>query len=64
MPRPGDTLPLGEIALVAHQVVEGRVASIGLRLAELAADDVPPTPLGRLQQVWRQVWRRLQAWLG
>jgi potassium/hydrogen antiporter len=63
-PKQGDTLPLGEIALVAHQVVEGRVVSIGLRLAELELDDVPPTPLGRLQQVWRQVWRRLQAWLG
>jgi potassium/hydrogen antiporter len=63
-PKQGDTLPLGEIALVVHQVVEGRVVSIGLRLAELGADDVPPTPLGRLQQVWRQVWRRLRAWLG
>ena len=63
-PKQGDTLPLGEIALVAHQVVEGRVVSIGLRLAELEADDAPPTPLGRLQQVWRQVRRRLQAWLG
>src|SRR5215467_2659783 len=63
-PKQGDTLPLGEIALVAHQVVEGRVVSIGLRLAELEADAAPATPLGRLQQVWRQVWRRLQAWLG
>jgi potassium/hydrogen antiporter len=63
-PKQGDTLPLGEIALVVHQAVEGRVVSIGLRLAELEPDDVPPTPLGRLQQVWRQVWRRLQAWLG
>ena len=68
VPRPGDTLPLGEIALVAHQVVDGRVTSIGLRLAELEPEDMPPTRLGRLQQVWRQiwrqVWRRLQAWLG
>jgi len=64
VPRPGDTLPLGEIALVAHQVVEGRLVSIGLRLAELEPEEKPPTPLARLQQVWRQAWRRLQAWLG
>src|SRR5215475_12072343 len=64
VPRPGDTLPLGEIALVAHQVVDGRLVSIGLRLAELEPEEKPPTPLARLQQVWRQVWRRLQAWLG
>jgi len=64
VPRPGDTLPLGEIALVAHQVVDGRLVSIGLRLAELEPEEKPPTALARLQQVWRQVWRRLQAWLG
>jgi potassium/hydrogen antiporter len=64
VPRPGDTLPLGEIALVAHQIADGRVTSIGLRLAELEPEDTSPTPLARLQQVWRQVWRRFQAWLG
>ena len=64
VPRPGDTLPLGEIALVVHQVIEGRVVSIGLRLAELEPEETPPTPLARLQQVGRQVWRRLLAWLG
>src|SRR5262245_26770965 len=64
VPRAGDTLPLGEIALVAHQVTDGRVVSIGLRLAELEPEETPPTPFARLQQVWRQAWRRLQAWLG
>src|SRR5262249_26131929 len=31
VPRPGDTLPLGEIALVAHKVTEGSVVGIGVR---------------------------------
>jgi cell volume regulation protein A len=60
VPRPGDTLPLGEIVLIAHQVADGRVTSIGLRLAELEPDEKPPTSLERLQRLWR----RLQAWLG
>ena len=60
VPRPGDTLPLGEIALVVHQVTDGRVVSIGLRLAELEPDEKPPTSRERLQRLWR----RLQAWLG
>jgi len=59
-PRPGDTLPLGEIVLVVHQVTDGRVVSVGLRLADVEPDDMPPTRLGRLQQIWR----RLLAWLG
>ena len=32
-PRQGDVLPLGTIALVAHRVADGRVTSVGLRLA-------------------------------
>jgi len=34
----GDMLPVGPIALVAHQVANGRVAMVGLRLAEADAD--------------------------
>jgi cell volume regulation protein A len=33
-----DVLPVGAIALVAHQVANGRVATVGLRLAEADAD--------------------------
>jgi len=57
--RPGDTLPLGEIALVAHQVVDGRVVSVGLRLAEVEPDEAQPSRLRRLKQIWRKLWARL-----
>jgi cell volume regulation protein A len=33
-PRPGDVVPLGPIALVAHRVTAGRVSTVGLRLAD------------------------------
>jgi cell volume regulation protein A len=36
--RLADVLPVGSIALVAHQVANGRVATVGLRLAEADAD--------------------------
>jgi len=57
--RPGDTLPLGEIALVAHQVIDGRVVSVGLRLAEVEPDEARPSRLRRLKQIWRKLWARL-----
>jgi potassium/hydrogen antiporter len=60
VPRPGDALPLGEIALVAHQVVDGRVVSVGLRLAEVEPDEAPPSWLRRLKQIWRKLWARLK----
>jgi hypothetical protein len=42
MPRAGDVVPIGTIALVVHRVTKGRVASIGLRLAEeLEPEDQP-----------------------
>jgi potassium/hydrogen antiporter len=59
VPRPGDALPLGEIALVAHQVVDGRVVSVGLRLAEVEPDEAKPSRLRRLKQIWRKLWARL-----
>jgi cell volume regulation protein A len=60
VPRPGDVLPLGEIALVVHQVVDGRVVSVGLRLAEVEPDEAPPSWLRRLKQIWRKLWARLK----
>jgi potassium/hydrogen antiporter len=59
MARPGDTLPLGEIALVAHQVIDGRVVSVGLRLADVEPDEAPSSWLRRLKQAWRKLWARL-----
>jgi hypothetical protein len=44
--RVGQTLPIGPIALVAHQVANGRVTSVGLRLAE-PDQDLAPTTLQR-----------------
>ena len=48
-PKQGDIVQLGPIALVAHRVANGRVSSVGLRLAE---DDAPPTTMsGRLKKL-------------
>jgi cell volume regulation protein A len=55
-PKQGDVVPLGPIALVAHRVADGRVTSVGLRLAE---DDAPPTTLAAaLKKVARDLWSR------
>src|SRR6266700_3715871 len=56
-PKQGDIVPLGPIALVAHRVTNGRVASVGWRLAE---DDAPPATLaGKLKKAARDLWSRL-----
>jgi cell volume regulation protein A len=53
-PRQGDIVPLGPIALLAHRVADGRVTSVGLRLAD---DDAAPTTLAaRLEKVARDLW--------
>jgi potassium/hydrogen antiporter len=49
--KPGDTLPLGSIAVVAHSVVDGRVTNVGLRLADPEAEDS------------RSLWMRIKDWL-
>jgi potassium/hydrogen antiporter len=56
-PRQGDIVPLGPIALLAHQVANGRVTSVGLRLPE--DDDDPATPWPRLKKRARDLWKRL-----
>ena len=55
-PKQGDVVPLGPIALVAQRVTGGRVASIGLRLAE---DDAPATLPAKLKKAARDLWSRL-----
>jgi cell volume regulation protein A len=55
-PKQSDVVPLGPIALVAHRVVNGRVTSMGLRLAE---DEAPATLPAKLKRVARDLWSRL-----
>jgi cell volume regulation protein A len=58
-PKQGDTLPLGAIALVAHRVTDGRVTSIGLRLAEDGEIAQPTSWWGRLKHSVRRLLARL-----
>jgi cell volume regulation protein A len=51
-PKQGDIVPLGAIALVVHRVNEGRVTSVGLRLAE----DEDASVLGKLKKAARRLW--------
>jgi cell volume regulation protein A len=59
--KQGDTLPFGPMALVAHTVADGKVTTIGLRLAD-------PDPAATVPKSWaarmRQRLRRLVAALG
>jgi cell volume regulation protein A len=58
-PRTGDVIPLGPVALVAHTVVEGAVATVGLQLAE--PEPVrPKTALNRLRAVLRYIRMKLR----
>jgi potassium/hydrogen antiporter len=56
-PRQGDIVPLGPIALLAHRVADGRVTSVGLRLAD---DDAEPATLAaKLKKAALDLWTRL-----
>jgi cell volume regulation protein A len=58
--KQGDALPLGPIALVAHQLEDGRVTSVGLRLAEEEEQaEAPATRLGRLKAASRRALAKL-----
>ena len=58
-PRAGDIVPLGAIALVVQRVTKGRVASVGLRLAEeLEPETLPATMWQRLKRAVRRLWSR------
>jgi cell volume regulation protein A len=52
----GDDVPLGPIALVAHRVANGRLASVGLRLAQ---DEEPATLAAKLKKAARDLWSHL-----
>ena len=55
--RIGDIVELGPIALLAHRVENGKVTTVGLRLAEPEA----PTSLGGRAKAWLN---RLEKLLG
>jgi hypothetical protein len=55
-PKQGDVVPLGPIALVAHRVANGRLASVGLRLAQ---DEEPATLAAKLKKAARDLWSHL-----
>jgi len=55
--KTGAIVELGPIALLAHKVENGRVTTVGLRLAE---PEEPADLVGRL----KSYWKRLQRYLG
>jgi cell volume regulation protein A len=55
--RPGDIVQLGTIALLAHKVENGRVTTVGLRLAEPETSATLP---GRA----KGIVKRVQKWIG
>jgi cell volume regulation protein A len=59
-PRAGDIVPLGTIALVVQRVNEGRVANVGLRLAEeLEAETPPGTMVERFKRAAGRWWSKI-----
>jgi potassium/hydrogen antiporter len=58
----GDRLPLGPIQLVADQVVKGRVATVGLDLAEdHAGPDQPQSLASRIRRVVNDAIKRVRV---
>jgi cell volume regulation protein A len=57
-PRQNDIVPLGPIALLAQRVVNGRVATVGLKLAE---DEAAPAGslISRGWQIAKRIWAKL-----
>jgi cell volume regulation protein A len=59
-PKAGDIVPLGAIALVVQRVADGRVTTIGLRLAEDLEPETPPaTGIERVKLVMRRALSRI-----
>lgn len=61
-PRPSDAIPLGPVKLVAHTVIDDRVVTVGLQLAEPERE--PRTwaekVLIRGRRIGRRLWARLR----
>ena len=62
LPRLGDVLFVGPIALVAHTITEDRVTMVGLRLTE--DDPLVPAPVLRVMQGPRRALRWLRKRIG
>jgi cell volume regulation protein A len=61
-PKAGDIVPLGAIALVVQQVNDGRVTTVGLRLAEELEPEAPPATLAeRVKRTIRHWWTRISS---
>jgi cell volume regulation protein A len=58
-PRAGDALPLLPIALVVHKIANGRVTSVGLRLAEEEPEGEPKSLGARFKKLYRGLLARL-----
>jgi cell volume regulation protein A len=59
-PKAGDIVPLGTIALVVQQVNDGRVTTVGLRLAEELEPESPPaTLLERCKRAIQRWWSKI-----
>jgi cell volume regulation protein A len=58
-PRINDSIRLGPVVLVAHTVTDGRVATVGLQLAE--ADPVPRSRWDKARILTRRAFRRLRS---
>jgi cell volume regulation protein A len=56
-PRAGDIVPLGAIALVVQRVVDGRAATVGLRLADELEPETPPSVIDRAKRAIRHIFR-------
>jgi len=50
--KAGDVVQLGSIALLAHKVADGRVTTVGLRLAD---GETPADLIGHAKELWRRV---------
>jgi cell volume regulation protein A len=59
--KQGDTLPFGAMALVAHTVADGKVTTVGLRLADSEPTDTAPKSFAARA---RQLMRRFAAAFG
>src|SRR5665213_595341 len=54
--KAGDVVALGPIALLAHKVEGGKVATVGLRLAE---PEATTTFIGRAKALWKRVQKKI-----
>ena len=61
-PRTGEAIRLGPVALVAHTVTDGRVAMVGLQLAEPEPSARTPWDKARIlgRRFLRRLWARLR----